>query len=169
MYKQRSLLDTDITLAYAERRGQLHAVARRAGNDDAHDLVQDSFLKALEADRNAAVQKPLHFLLRVARNLAIDRLRSKGRASIVFSGAEAPDVADLGASPERALLASERLARALQIVENMPARRREVFLLHRIEELTLSQCAARLGISVKTVEKHMTEAMAQLSREIDRN
>ena len=48
-------------------------------------------------------------------------------------------------------------------IEAMPPRRREVFLLHRVEELTYAQIARRLNVTIKAVEKHMHLAMRQLS------
>jgi RNA polymerase sigma factor (sigma-70 family) len=162
-----SALDNDLSLSFRERREQIRIIAARGAREDAADVVQESFLKAIEADRKTLIEKPLHFLRRIARNAVIDRLRARQRSEVVFSSAPAPDTSDLGASPERALIASERLARAMTIIERMPPRRKAVFILHRIDELTLGQCAKRLGISVKTVEKHMSEAMVQLSREIE--
>jgi len=162
-----SPFEADLKSAYEERREQLRTIAAKAGFEEVADVVQESFLKAVEADTRAPIEKPLHFLRRITRNAVIDRLRTRRRAEAVFSPAEAPDTADLGASPERALIASERLGRAMEIIKRMPERRRAVFMLHRLEELTLAQCGKRLGISVKTVEKHMAEAMAQLSREIE--
>jgi len=169
MPKQKpiSILDQDLAAAFHERREQIRIIASRGVREDTADVVQESFLKAIEADRRSAIQKPVHFLRRIARNTVIDRLRAKRRGDLVFSAAPVPDASDLGAGPERTLIATERLGRAMSIIQHMPPRRREVFILHRIEELTLSQCAKRMGISVKTVEKHMAEAMVQLSREIE--
>src|SRR4051812_16649161 len=104
-----SLLDQDLASAFQERRDQMRVIASRGVREDAADVVQDSFLKAIEADRKSAIKNPLHFLRRIARNTVIDRLRAKRRGEVVFSSAPAPDASDLGASPERALIATERL------------------------------------------------------------
>ena len=66
------------------------------------------------------------------------------------------------------MVAGERLRRALAVIESMPDRRRTVFMMHRVEDMTHLQIARHLGISTKTVEKHIGLAMIQLSREIDR-
>jgi RNA polymerase sigma-70 factor (ECF subfamily) len=60
-------------------------------------------------------------------------------------------------------MGAQRLTRVIAVIEAMPPRRREVFLLHRIEELTYAQIARRIGVSMKAVEKHMHLAMRQLS------
>lgn len=166
--KQKSALNDALEAAYRERRGQIHAVVARGGGEDSADLVQDAFLKTIEAGRAAELASPLAFLKRVARNSVIDRVRSRARWARVVTAAD-PDFDRPDPTPdaEHSLIASERLRRALACIDAMPPRRREVFLLQRIEGMTYVKIANRLGISAKTVEDHMSAAMAQLSREMD--
>jgi RNA polymerase sigma-70 factor (ECF subfamily) len=44
---------------------------------------------------------------------------------------------------------------------------REVFILHRLQELSYKEIAARLDISVRTVEWHIAEAIVRISRGLD--
>jgi len=161
-------LEQTLSATFNERRSPLRAITSRVDYNDAEDLLQDAALRAIETDRRSTVQKPLHLVRRILRNLTIDHLRARARAARLFDSAEAPDIACSQLGPERHLLASERLHWALTIIDTMPPRRREVFLMHRINEMTHLQIARRLGISTKTVEKHISLAMVQLSREIDR-
>lgn len=71
-------------------------------------------------------------------------------------------------SPERILLGKERLAKATQIMHGMPPRTREVFLLHRFEEMTYPAIGAALGISVSAVEKHIMIALKLLVADLGR-
>lgn len=161
-------LSQELDRAVRTRGERLRAVASRAGREEAEDLAQDSLLRVVEAGARAPVDTPLHLLLRVVRNAAIDRLRAKGReAKVIRRGLTTLDAPDPTPGPERVLIASERLRQALAIIDAMPPKRREVFLLHRLEGLSYAQIARRAGISIKTVEKHMALAMAQLSREVD--
>jgi RNA polymerase sigma-70 factor (ECF subfamily) len=166
--EKRSTSIDDLTQAYNERGSSLRAIASRAGPHDVSDVIHDAFAKTIEACKDAQLEAPIHFLFRVTRNTVIDRLRSSARWSVIVqprtNEADAPDGA---AGPERALIASERLARALAVIDGMPERRRQVFALHRFEELTYVQIARKLGIGCKAVEKHMTAALIQLSREVD--
>ena len=153
---------------YRDQDGGLWHVAGRAGRDDASDLVHDAVVKTLEAGRKDEIRDPIGFLFRVTRNTLFDRFRSRGRRSKILQyGLEGEDAPDTGASAERTLIASERLTRALAFIETMPPRRREAFLLCRIEELTYAQAARRMGVSVHAIEKHMTAAMAQLFAEFE--
>lgn len=144
--------------------GGLRAITRRVPGEEA-DLAQEACLKLVEIAQRQPVEAPGRLLFRLARNLVIDRLRSRTRAARLFQPDEAyaqhpsalPD-------PERNLLASERLRRALSVIDVMPPRRREAFLLHRVEGFSHLQIAARMGVSVKAVEKHISAAMLQLAR-----
>ena len=54
----------------------------------------------------------------------------------------------------------------MKAIEAMPDRRREAFLLHRIDGLSYSQIARRMGVGIKAVEKHISSAMLQLVRDM---
>lgn len=148
---------------FAEQRARLRQIARRAGRQDEEDVVQDAFLQVVERTRQQKVFKLDNLLSHVVRCLAIDRLRRRGSQK-TFTSVEAGDRAvDAAADPERGLMGAQRLERVLAAIEAMPPRRREVFLMHRVEELTYIQIARRLGVDIKTVEKHVHLAMRQLS------
>jgi len=66
------------------------------------------------------------------------------------------------ASPEVHALAREQLARVQQALTQLPEQRRRVLWLVRVEGLSLKEAAAALGITAKTVENHMTQALRQL-------
>ncbi|MFC5373185.1 RNA polymerase sigma factor [Brevundimonas faecalis] len=154
----------DLDAACREHAAGLRAITRKVRDDEA-DLAQDACLKLVETARREPVAAPAHLLFRIARNLVIDRMRSRGRAARLFQEATAYEQQPSSApDPERTLLANERLRRALSVIDGMPDRRREAFLLHRIDGLSYPQIARRMGVTVKAVEKHISAAMLQLAR-----
>jgi len=162
-----SSLVTSLDQAYRERGGWLREMAGRGARDEASDVVHDAVVKTLEAGRKAEILEPVRFLFQVTRNTLLDRFRSRTRRGRVLEyGLEDSDARDTAATPERAILASERLRQALAVIERMPPRRREAFLLCRIEELTYAQAGRRMGVTVHAIEKHMSAAMAQLHAEL---
>ena len=58
----------------------------------------------------------------------------------------------------------ERLAIISKIVANLPEKRREVFMLSRFRHLTHKEIAAKLNISVKTVENHINLTLKELRK-----
>jgi RNA polymerase sigma factor (sigma-70 family) len=109
------------------------------------------------------VRKLDHLLSRIVRCVAIDRIRRRATRGTHLVEQAGDGRADSVADPERTLIGAQRLKRVMATIDTMPPRRREVFLLHRIDELTYPQIARRLGISLKAVEKHVHLAMIQLS------
>jgi RNA polymerase sigma factor (sigma-70 family) len=80
----------------AALRPKLHRYcARMAGSViDGEDIVQETMLKALQAFDGSAVEKPEHWLFRIAHNAAQDHLRRRGRERDRFSEAEMSDIED---------------------------------------------------------------------------
>lgn len=52
-------------------------------------------------------------------------------------------------------------------VDSMSPKTREVFLMHRVDELTYREIHEQLGISVATVEYHMMKALAHIAQAVD--
>ncbi|GAA0386829.1 RNA polymerase sigma factor [Brevundimonas terrae] len=162
----RVLTHEDLEVAFRSSARGLRAITSRVEEDEA-DLAQDACLKLVETANREPIAAPTHLLYRLARNLVIDRLRSRALTTRLFR-AEAIDEQHtcLAADPERALLVNERLRRALMVIEDMPSRRREAFLMHRIDGFTYLEIAREMGVSIKAVEKHISAAMLELIRKM---
>jgi len=55
-----------------------------------------------------------------------------------------------------------------ELVQQMPEKRRQVFIKRKIEEKSLKAISEELSISIKTVEYHITESMKFLKKEFDK-
>jgi len=77
------------------------------------------------------------------------------------------DVPIVGGDLVAASEARDILARLEQIMAELAPRTREIFLAHRFDGFTYTEIAARTGLSVKTVEKHMTRAIGHVTRRLE--
>ncbi|MBY8821062.1 RNA polymerase sigma factor [Sphingomonas colocasiae] len=163
--------DDSLEGVYRSKRKLVRALARKGGEEDAEDVVQDAFLKSMEAEQAQPLKSAAAFVMAVTRNTVIDRLRRRAfRSTIISDSSDLDAVAvDAAPDPERSVIASDRLARTMAIIERLPTRQREVLHLHRFESLTYAQIAKRLGISARTAEGHLAAALNRISAELDQN
>lgn len=150
--------------ALIEHRAALlrYFLARRVPPEEAEDVMQDLVVK-LETHATGPVAEPRAYLYRMAENLLLDRIRSdgrrRGREQAWVAARAGPNLeADDRPSPERALIARERLALISAALAELPERTVRVFRRYRIEGVPQRQIAAELGISLSAVEKHLQKA-----------
>ena len=161
--------------AVATHSASLLAVAFRVlrDEDDAKELVQDSFVRAFRGiDRFRNGAKLGTWLYRITWNGALGKLRMR-RCRIegavqVRSGDFASDFApwdlqpDSGqgesAGPERALELSQTRDAIRACVDDLPAIYRETLLLRDIQELNTSEAATLLGVSPGCVRLRLHRA-----------
>lgn len=160
---RRNSNHSELSRAFVEGRKRLASIARRSGTQDVEDIVQDAFLKVVETSKTEEIRAPDHLLSRVVRCLAIDRLRRRYARAIIHSVDRWDAIADPTLDPERVMIGSQRLERVMSLIEHMPQKRRQVFMLHRVDELTYPQIAKCMGISIKAVEKHIHLALKQIA------
>ncbi len=135
---------------------------RRAA--ELEDVAQDACIRALEIRKPGAVRDPLRYLMRIARNLFLDRRRQERRdAAVMHELGAAPALAS-SPDPERVLAGKQELERALAAIDDLPPRCRQAFTLHRFEGLSYAAIARRMNVSNGTVEKHIAEAMLRVVR-----
>jgi RNA polymerase sigma factor (sigma-70 family) len=140
------------------RMGARHAL-------DGEDIGQDAIVRMLQVKDRSAIQDPVRYLFRVARNLFVDAQRSRGRErALIDGGADLDGESDGKADPERSLAGKERLEKALAVISDLPPRCRLAFRLHRFEGLSYAAIAREMKISPSMVEKHIAEAMLRLGR-----
>lgn len=143
----------------------LRFVRRRARPDQAPDIVQQLFtrLAAQARDGMPAIQAPDAYLQQAARNLIRDEARSAQRRSAQLHLC-LDDVPLAAPDPVAALEARDMLQRFETAVARLEPRTREIFLAHRIDGFSYNEIAYRTGLSIKTIEKHMSRAIAFLGR-----
>jgi RNA polymerase sigma-70 factor (ECF subfamily) len=131
----------------------------------AEELVQEVMLALWRRRAELAADEALGpYLVRAVRNRALNHLRHlqiERRDAVHAAGpTEAPA---RGAGP----VVAEELAQALErAMAGLPPRCREVFTLSRGHGLSYAEVAARLGISIKTVEAQMGRALRALRTDL---
>ena len=127
----------------------------------AEDIVQDLFLTIWARGAGTSLDDPVAYLYTAIRNRSITHVRrERWRMSTLATRAmelwrdRAPesdptDAGDIAVAVNRA-------------IQELPARRREIFTLHREQHLSYAEIARVLGISIKTVETQMGRALKLL-------
>ncbi len=140
---------------------------RRAGQDAAPDLVQEVFLRAVRSEQARRLANPAAFLQRIARNLLIDRARKRARDNVVeFPLEDERDTAS-PAQQEWGIEVDDLQKLYESAIDDLPAKTRRVFLMHRVDDLSYREIHKKLGISIATVEYHMIKALAHIARTVD--
>jgi RNA polymerase sigma-70 factor (ECF subfamily) len=132
---------------------------------DVCDLRQDTYVRVFEAAAKSLPHTPKSFLFATARHLMIDRIRRRQIVSI--DSVEDVDTLNSAVdeiSSEQRVAAHQELLRLAEAMNFLPPKCREVVWMRRIEGLPQKEVAMRLGVTQKTVEKHMAHGTKILAR-----
>ena len=126
---------------------------------EVEDVIQESYLRTWKARTTQPILSARSFLFRVARNLALDVVRHN-QASPIHRAADLDGLPVLEDKPDAAEAASrqDRIALLAEAMLQLPSRCREVFILHKIKQLSRREVASRLGLSERTVEVQTARA-----------
>ena len=153
---------SEIGLLYSEHavwlRSWLHG--RTRCHEWAADLTQDTFRRLIESRDSHAIRDPRNLLTVIARRLLVDDVRRRDvERAYLACHAVLRDDADT--------LTPERIAQAVQLIDglaallaDMPREVRYAFLLRKLDGLTHAEIAVRLGVSDRTVKRHIARAFA---------
>lgn len=125
---------------------------------DAADLTQDTFLRILAARDAAQIREPRRYLVTIARGLVIDLFRRRSLEAECLAALAARPEASWPSEETRALIV-ETLMEIDAMLEGLGAGVRQVFILSQFNGLTYAEIAARLGISLRAVNKYMACAI----------
>jgi len=135
--------------------------------DAAADIVQESYARVLAVQHSGqAVPEPRALLYRTARNLQVDQYRRsevRGEALQPDAEASAAELDNLAApqacEPDAAASSAQGVEALLAVIDALPLRCREAFILHKFDGLPHSEVAELMGISRKMVEQHIKLAL----------
>ena len=141
------------------------AAALLRDSREAEDVVQDTFLRYWQNGRT--VEHPREWLLRVARNACLDRLRKSGRL-VSHEASELPEQShdrDPAWHYEQGELAIE-LQKA---VDTLPEPQRSLIVLFDVQGIDGALCARVLGLNVNQVKVYLHRARRRLRQQLERS
>ena len=144
-------------------------IYRIVGNvDDAQDLTQETFIKALQRQGQLKdLEKASGWLSRIASNTAIDFLRKNKK----FAFSDVNELIETRSStldsPEQTLLRGERKLQLDGGLAELTVRERTALLLRDVEDMPAEQVAAQMNCSMATVRSHIANARIKFKRYLD--
>jgi len=132
---------------------------RLSNREDAADLAQDTFLRLLRAPvPQEEIREPRRYLATIAKGLVTDlfRRRALERAYLEYL-AGLPQA--LAPSAEEQLALQQTLQEVDRMLQGLPPKVREAFVLAQFEELSYPEIAQRLGVSLRTVSNYLARAL----------
>jgi len=150
-----------LTRCFLEIRAELvRFLTRRNGRSGAEDVVQDAWLKLHERGDAESWREPRAILYTTAAHLGTDTQRRDAHSDRLFArDSEFPEAQCPRPGPESQVQTESQLNALAAALEELPPQCREAFLLNRLDGLTHTQIAQRLGISTKTVQRHIERAL----------
>ncbi len=129
----------------------------------AEDICQDVFIKIWERRSEIIPEKVKYLCFTIANNLSLNYLK---HLKIVYNFKNAFIERHEFESPEHLLIQKEFDLKLQGVIAELPEKQRVVFLMNRIDKLTYNEIADRLGLSVKAIEKRMSQALKELNTKL---
>lgn len=144
-------------------------LGKRFPGIDVDDIIQETYstLAALESVDH--IRAPRTYMFQVARSIVLDQIRHAKVVSIdSVSDIEAFGPVDERPSPETEAGDRQELKILAQAIASLSDRRRQVFILRKVEGISQREVAARLGISEGAVENQVARAIETLGKLLGR-
>ncbi len=148
---------------------QRFLAARLRDEQIAEDILQEMYLKLERTTVENAIENPTAFLYRVANNLVLDYRKAASRRRVRDHNWSDSQVTLIGKEPvedipdaDRALDARRRFNQLTEGMKGLPPKCQSVFMACKIQGMTYKEAAAHHGVSVGTVEKHISKALKYL-------
>ncbi len=128
----------------------------------AEEIVQDCFLKVWEKRATLREDVPLKgYLFTIAYNAVLNQLRQQQRHQQYATGLGLTEASAVEPGNDVEYAELKELYHAA--IEQLPPKRRQVFVMSREQGLSYAEIAAEIGLSVKTVEAQMSQSLKFLS------
>lgn len=156
----------------------VYRLALRIVNDsqEAEDVLQDTFIKALRALPQFEGRSSLStWIYRIAVNEALTHLRRNPETLPVDSGEDGAEdedaqmpvqLVDWCCLPEKELLSSEARAKLEAAIQRLSPALRAVFMLRDVEGLSIAETAEALGIGESAVKVRLLRARLRLREDL---
>jgi RNA polymerase sigma-70 factor (ECF subfamily) len=137
-------------------------VLKLSGNPDlAEDVVQEVFIKLWESRTEIRIKTSVKsYLFKACHNKFIEKMRESTKETTLLETLKWETLSKL--QPEEGRVDNQKVEIINVAIEQLSPKCREAFLLSRYNQLKYQEIGEVMGISVKTVEIHISKALSQL-------
>ncbi len=134
------------------------------------DILQETYLRAIEVRDRGTLFAPKAFLFTTARNLALDSVRrSSHRRHEPLAESAASDVPDGEAPVPEQVARHQEIELLHSAIDSLPPQCRQIFVMRRLRGLSQQEIARELGLSVNTVSAQLTIGLRKCSEFFERH
>ena len=138
-------------------------------SEDAEEITQEVFVRLWNRRFNLKPELSFSsYLFMIAKNAVIDLLRKRKKEAAFNESFTLNTKAPIH-EDNKSIEFKELNDIVIKSIDDLPLRRKQIFLMSREEGLTYKQIAEKLSISIKTVESHMRLSLQQLRKFIGEN
>ncbi|RXJ97473.1 RNA polymerase subunit sigma [Malaciobacter molluscorum] len=136
----------------------------------AKDITQETYTRVNELLTKNMLKKDniRAFLYKIAKNIALDEKR-KDKRIVQIEYQEEDFFIPKIEQPDEILLKNDQYEQLIKIIDTLPNRSKEAFILHSIDGYSRKEIANIMGITVSAVEKHINRAIKKLQEKIYKN
>lgn len=124
------------------------------------DVVQETLLRTFNSADLTKVQNPLAYMVTVSKSVLFDHWKVKQNIDTDY---QLESIEDQKADVEETFLQQEKVRILANALDEMPALRRRVFEMRRLEGKGREEIAKELNLSVEAVKKHIQRALIDLT------
>ena len=157
------------TLLLAEYVDFDRRLTRRLGSSDlASEALNETYLRLEGMRELGPVRSPKAYLFRIALNIAADRRRAEKRRLTVDEVDALLEIPDDRPDAARVIEDRSEVNLLRHAIAELPERRRRVLMLSRIDGMPNREIAALLGVTVRTVETDLKQAVEHCADRLKR-
>ena len=143
-----------------------HALCIVKDQDEAYDLVQEVFVRAIRETRLFDVDFRIKaWLYRVTSNLCLNNVRNKKRRSAILDAAKITDRTE--ADQVAAIFSDERQTEILKAISTLSKEHQQILMLRYYEDLSYNELSDVLQVKLGTVMSRLSRARTKLLELVD--
>jgi len=154
----------DLTDTFVGFRSRLLTLVRRIvkNSGDAEDILQETYIKVLNASKENEIRNPKGLLTHTARNLALNHIDlARNKYDIQLEENRVSSVISNSDHLETLVGSKERLEHLGKVINRLPDKCRQVFIYKRVHGLSHKEISIKMGISNKTIENHVRRGLKE--------
>jgi RNA polymerase sigma-70 factor (ECF subfamily) len=133
---------------------------------EAEEAVQGVFLAIWERREELSINTSVKsYLYQMVHNRSLNQLKHE-KVKEAYKQYNHTQINQNPANASHLTIQNELASRIEQAIDELPEQCRKVFRMSRVDELKYSEIAEVLGISIKTVENHMSKALKHLREKL---